>query len=262
MKAPWKYAIAASALISIAALITVLDISNASVQKEKTCSGIEVEFPGSNGINFISKTDVKNYIARDYGTVSGKRLEEVNLTAIEEILDGKSSVLKSEAYTTCDGILHILILQRRPAVRFISQSGSWYADSEGYIFPTQKNCTCHVPIVDGNIPVNLTPGHKGKADTAKERTWIEGVLSLVDFLDGSRRWEDAIVQIHVANDGRLVLVPRVGKELFIFGRPEDFARKFAKIEDYYKFIVPEKGKDFYKSVNVSVDGQIVCREKD
>ena len=63
------------------------------------------------------------------------------------------------------------------------------------------------------------------------------------------------------NDGRLVLVPRNGKERFRFGRPEEFASKFAKMEDYYKFIAPEKGEGFYKYVDVSIDGQIICRQK-
>ena len=139
--------------------------------------------------------------------------------------------------------------------------GGWYADSEGFLFPLQKNYTCRVPIVDGSIPVNFTPGYKGKAVTAKERKWVEGVLSLINYINHNRRWADAIVQIHVENDGRLVLVPRNGKERFRFGRPEEFASKFAKMEDYYKFIAPEKGEGFYKYVDVSIDGQIICRQK-
>lgn len=261
MKPVWKYTLAASVLTAITVLLVILDVRSSAAHKELTCTGLKVEFAEQDGLDFVTANDIKGYVAKDYGNISGMKLESIDLAKIEKILNCKSAVLKSEAYTTRDGILHILISQREPAVRFISPNGGWYTDSEGFMFPLQKNYTSRVPIVDGAIPVNFTPGYKGKAGTAKERAWIEGILSLIDYMESSRKWEDAIVQIHVDSNGKLVLVPREGKEKFIFGRPEEFEKKFAKIEDYYKYIVPEKGEGYYSYVNVSFDGQIVCRNK-
>lgn len=48
-------------------------------------------------------------------------------------------------------------------------------------------------------------------------------------------------------------------ERFDLGRPENFEKKFARIEKYYKFIAPAKEGKAYRYVNVSIDGQIYCR---
>lgn len=258
MKNIWKYVIAALSSGILILLLTVLSAKSRAVRSERSCSGIEVEFRNDQG--FISKADIKDIIVRDYGPVSGKRIEEIDIARIEQILDGRSSILKSEVYTTSDGILHAIIAEREPAVRFITPSGSWYADDTGFLFPMQKNSTSRVPIVDGAVPVDCKPGFKGHAEKASERKWIEGILNMLRWLDDHRSWKDAIAQIHVENDGGIVLIPVEGREKFIIGRPEDFGKKFGKIEEYYRCIVPARGAEYYSSVNVSFDGQIVCRK--
>ena len=114
--------------------------------------------------------------------------------------------------------------------------------------------------MDGSIPLNIKSGFKGIPATAAERQWLGGILDLVDFLSRNRRWDDAIAQIHVNGNGHVIIVPRKGREKFYMGRPEELEKKFAKIENYYRYIVPEKGQDAYSYVNVSFDGQIVCRK--
>lgn len=260
MKKAWKYAVAALIIAVLAGILAVSSREGRKERRELTCAGIKVEILDRGGVSFVSESDVKEYITRGYENCTGKRIDEIDLSRIEEILDGKSAILKSEAYTTRDGILHVLISQRIPVVRLMSDRGGWYADADGYLFPLQKNYTSRVPIVDGSIPLSISGGFKGKLASASERQWLDGVLDLVDFLSGNRRWNDAIAQIHVGDNGHLVIVPRKGRERFYMGRPEEFGRKFAKIEDYYRYIVPEKGQDAYSYVNVSFDGQIVCRK--
>lgn len=260
MKKAWKYAVAALIIAVLAGILAVSSREGRKERRELTCAGIKVEILDRGGVSFVSESDVKEYITRGYENCAGKRIDEIDLSRIEEILDGKSAILKSEAYTTRDGILHVLISQRIPVVRLMSDRGGWYADADGYMFPLQKNYTSRVPIVDGSIPLSISGGFKGKLASASERQWLDGVLDLVDFLAGNRRWNDAIAQIHVGDNGHLVIVPRKGRERFYMGRPEEFGRKFAKIEDYYRYIVPEKGQDAYSYVNVSFDGQIVCRK--
>ncbi len=249
--------------VTMAAIVTVLIISgrkDSAVYKEITCSGIKVEFKNADRLNFVSEADIKQYITKGYKVCSGMRLEGIDLALIESILDSKSAILKSEAYTTRDGVLHIEIYQREPVVRLISSRGRWYADETGYIFPMQKNYSSRVPVIDGSIPLDIDSDFKGIPEKKKDKEWLNGILELVEFLGDNRKWNDSIAQIHVNENGHLVLVPRKGREKFYFGRPEQFERKFAKIEDYYRFIVPEKGEKAYSYVNVSFDGQIVCRK--
>ncbi|MDD6253508.1 MAG: cell division protein FtsQ/DivIB [Candidatus Cryptobacteroides sp.] len=260
MRPVWKYAAAGAVLLLAAALLIFLDIRSAEASAEWTCKGVKVEFADQGSLNFVTEADVKNYITKDCGPWKGKTLEEIDLAGIEACLNGKSAILSSEAYVTTDGILHLMVSQREPVIRFVTPSGGWYADREGFVFPLQKNYTSRVMIVDGNVPLKLPYNYKGLPKTAAERRWVSDILAMVDYISSSRQWRDFVGQIHIDASGKIVLVPRTGDVKFIFGRPEEFGRKFGKIEDYYKYIVPAKGEKYYSTVNVSFGGQIVCRK--
>ena len=77
--------------------------------------------------------------------------------------------------------------------------------------------------------------------------------------ESSKIWKDKIVQITVYDGGELKMVPRSGKEIFMFGQPVNIEDKFRRMEMYYTSIVPAKGSGLYSTVSVEYDGQIVCR---
>ena len=157
-------------------------------------------------------------------------------------------------------MLHIDVTQRKPVIRFQKSDGGFYADSEGYIFPLQKNFASHVQVIDGNIPLAANSGYKGYIESRKEQEWFDKIMKVVNHIEKDKRWKGKIVQIHVDNKKDLVIVPREGNELFIFGQPEDITDKFDKMEKYYRNIVPAKGEDFYKTIDLRFEGQIVCRK--
>lgn len=256
----WKYSAATAVIAAVAGALFFSGCRVDKSRKETTCGKIEVEFRGSDGPGLVSADDVKRLVAREYGNCSGKRLEEIDLSAIEKVLNNRSGILKSDAYTTDDGVLHIQISQREPVLRMISGNGVWYVDETGYIFPGQKAYAKRLPVIDGAIPLDISIDFKGEPKTKREQEWLDGVLGLTGYMTDSRTWNTAISQINVNSRGQLVLIPSKGRERFNIGRPEEFGKKFAKIEDYYRFIVPARGETAYSDVNVSYDGQIVCRK--
>jgi cell division protein FtsQ len=78
-------------------------------------------------------------------------------------------------------------------------------------------------------------------------------------MESSKVWKDKIVQITVCDGGELKMVPRRGKEVFLFGQPVNIEDKFSRMEMYYSNIIPAKGSETYTSVSVEYDGQIVCK---
>lgn len=226
---------------------------------EQTCNGVSVEF--KEDWHFITEDDVKGYLDAYYGAYIGQRLDSLKLYRIEQIVDVQSAVLKSQAYVTDDdGMLHILISQRDPIVRFETSAGGFYADEKGFIFPLQSNYTSRVPIVDGAVPLPGGEGYKGAPQTEEQVKWMNDILTMLGYMDKSKIWAENIVQIHVDESGDIILIPREGKEKFIFGGPEDAQAKFDRMAKYYQYIRPEKGEDFYSSVNVKYDKQIVCKK--
>jgi cell division protein FtsQ len=223
------------------------------------CKNIQVHVQDSADIRFISSDEIKRSIIREYGRCIGTVLDSIDLVRIEDIVDRKSAVLKSQAYTTKDSTLHIDVTQRKPIVRFQQGGSGFYADSDGYVFPLQSTYAPHIQIVDGNIPVKIAQGHKGQVEDLKSRQWLMDMIEMVKFIENDKDWKKLIVQIHVNEDKDLVMVPREGHEKFIFGYPDHFEEKFGKFRKYYTAIIPKAGKDRYKVVDLRFNGQIVCK---
>lgn len=261
MKRYVKYILIGFCGLCLAACIIVAFTAGANSRKSITCTGLEVVILDSMQNSFVSKADVKGYLDREYGRYAGTVIDSIDLTKVEEIIDGRSAVLKSQAYVTRNGVLHVDVTQRKPVVRFQKSDGGFYADADGYIFPLQKTYSSHVQVIDGNIPLAANSGYKGAIEDPKEKAWFESMMRVVNFIEGNRTWKDKIVQISVDDEMNLILIPREGNERFLFGQPTDIGEKFRKMEKYYTHIIPAKGEGFYRTVDLKYRGQIVCNVK-
>ena len=256
MKPVVRILVAASAIAVCLFLWLIGDRLSADNRREVTCSGLETIIADSLERKFISPDDIRDWM-NDYGTYLGLRLDSVDLKKVEAIIDGKSSVRKSQAWLTDDGVLHVSITQREPVVRFQGASGGFYADADGYLFPLQNRHTARVPIVDGALPIKLGKGYKGLPETEKEQEWVASMLGLVRYLGARKEWNDLVGQITVRPDGNLMLIPREGSERFLFGGPTGIDAKFDRIRKYYEGVAPMRETP-YRTVDVRFDGQIIC----
>lgn len=234
-------------------------IAGRQSRKAVKCKDVEVTILDSLSNKFVNRNDIKTILDSVYGRHIGVSIDSLNLANIENIIDHNSAVQKSQAHITKEGILKIEVTQRRPVVRFITAEGGYYADAEGNIFPLQKNFSSRVHVVDGKLPIPGGIEEAMKMTDPVQIKWFNGIVNLVNYMDGSDRWKEMFVQIHSLEGGSLVLIPRKGKERFIFGQPDRIAEKFDRIATYYTSIVPEKGQDHYKEINVAYHGQIVCK---
>ncbi|MCQ2173222.1 MAG: hypothetical protein MJZ17_10820 [Bacteroidales bacterium] len=223
------------------------------------CRSLEITFRDS--LEFVSKEDVRGFISNGYGAYLGQQLDSVNLGKIEKVLESQSAVLKSEAWVTDDGVLHVSITQRAPVVRFQNGEVGYYSDDRGFIFPLHPRYTADVPLVEGAIPIDADGTYKGMAATEKERRWMESVIALVHYAWDSPEWKGRFNGCRIGDNGDVILLPSSGKEEFIIGDLMGIEDKFNRIDKYYSHIYARKG-DFYSIVNLKYKGQIICRTKD
>ncbi len=254
-----RYIVNTVSAILLTGVLVVSYFGGVSCRGPLKCTGLNVVIADSSVNSFVSGADVKKYLDKEYGTYLGMPLDSINLPRVEDIIDGRSAVHKSQAYTTRDGKLNVKVTQRTPIVRFQKDDGGFYADAEGFLFPLQSSYSSRVQVIDGDIPLKANSGYKGEISDKKEREWLHKVLEVVNYMENSRTWRDKIVQITVSDGGELTLVPREGKEKFLFGQPIEIEEKFERMALYYSHILPEKGSDKYTSVNVKYSGQIVCK---
>ena len=224
------------------------------------CNSLQVRFTDS--LQFVSEQDVRDYLDAHYGPFVGQRQDSVGLARIEDVLESSSAVMRCEAWTTDDGVLHLDITQRAPVLRFMNGSRGFYVDEGGYIFPLHDSFTADVPTVEGAIPVDIPDGFKGRAQSDFERAWIDGVLEMNAYIAGSRSWQRNIRHIRVRPNGDLLLTLEGRSEEFIVGQPVDIPDKLLRIDRYLGYIAPVHAEGYYKTVNVKYNQQIICRQKD
>lgn len=254
-----KYIIVSFCGLLLAGGVVAAFLWGSACRAPLTCTGLSVKILDSTVNKFVTRAEVEKYLKKEYGNYIGQHIDSIDLCKVEKIIDSRSAVFKSEAYTTRDGRLNITLTQRTPIVRFQKSDGGFYADADGFLFPLQNSYASRVQIIDGDIPLKANSGYKGIVTDSEELEWLEKVLKVVDYMEKSAVWKDKIVQITVCDGGELRLVPREGREIFLFGQPVNIEDKFGRMEKYYSHIVPAKGADTYSSISVEYDGQIVCK---
>ena len=245
MKLCRRHILSLFALVALLAAMVATTSLSAVDRRLRTCEGVRVTF--TDGPRFLSEAEVKNVLDKRCGSYIGQRLDSLQLFKIESVLNMQSAVLRSEAWTTDDGYLNVRITQREPVARFQNGDDGFYVDRNGVYFPLKDSYSANVPIIDGNAPV-------GGSDKARKE-WMQDALAMLAYMDGG--WANRIVQMHVDENGDLILIPREGDERFIFGEPRDVKAKFSRMEDYYRYIKP--GEKQYKVVNLKYEGQIICK---
>ena len=247
------------ALLFFAGVGFILHFSSEE-RASKVCTGISVEF--SDSLKFVSQDDIKNYISSNYGAVTGQRLDSVKLDKLERLLESKSAILDSQAWTGEDGVLHITLSQRAPELRFSNSDSGYYIDRDGYVFPLHKSYTADVPVIYGNVPKMPAKSYKGPAPDELDRQWFTDMLAFKEFVSRRKRGGFQLDSIWVTGKGDLMFTLEGKPEKFVFGDLDDFGEKFAKIDDFYAYIKPEKPDTEYKVVNLKYKKQIICRQKD
>ena len=257
----WKHIINITFSALLVCVLTGAYFLGAASRKPIRCKGLAITVTDSAMNKFITPREIRRYLDEELeGGYIGVQLDSIDLTRVEEILDSKSAILKSEAFTTKDSILNVVVTQKKPVVRFQKGNKGFYAVEDCTLFPLQSTYTSHVMVVDGYVPLKIEHGYRGKPDTKEECKWLENIVGLVKYIETSKTWQGKIVQITVLQDGDLMMIPREGKERFLFGQPYGLEEKFEKMGLYYKGIRKNKGEDAYRTVDLRFDGQIICRK--
>lgn len=255
-----KYALEMAAIVLVAVYLCImLGVSNAQ-KGGQVCSEVNITIKDSTDRHFVTKDDIKGYLDKEFSGYKGMKSSALNLSRAEQIIDSKSAIRKSEVYLDAYGQINIIVSQREPLVRLQNSEIGFYVDCNGFLFPLQSNYTERVTIIDGHIPIKLPKGFKGKPADPKEREWIEQIIELVQFMEDNQPWKENIVQISVGSDGDLIMIPRNGKERFVFGKPDNFERKFERMDAYYTAVLPNRQDKDYVTVNVKYDNQIICKK--
>lgn len=227
---------------------------------DEICNSISVTVLDSAINSFVSVSEVREILTDSKSDPIGMNVEAINLYELEEMLNGRSAIRRSDVAVDRNGSIYVSITQRRPVLRIETANGGFYVDDTQYVFPLIRTFTSYVPIVSGNIPIKLEEGYRGTVD--KEDTkWMNNIIRFGDYLDNHEFWNAQIQQIYIDERGDIILYTRVGDQSIIFGSFDNIGYKFAKLDSFYQSIIPDRDWNRYESVNLKYSDQIVCKKK-
>ncbi len=220
------------------------------------CENVEIAFRGKEN-NFLNRSDIWSMMGlKGPQELKGRPLEKIDLVSLEKKLKGNSWVQGAELFFDKKGILQVRVTERKPIARIFTGFGaSYYIDSSGKYLPLGLG----KPAM--RLPVFTGMPEKADRLAGRDSLVLKGVKEISRVLTEDAFWQAQVTQVDLDAKGNFDLVPLVGKHLVHFGDGSEVADKFRRLGIFYKQVLNKTGIDYYKSVSVAFDKQVIG-EKD
>lgn len=242
-------------LVGLLLLVAFLVVTLAFTSRESkniSCRGIEVKFE-ENELIKISESEITRLVKLADEQLIGKNLGMINSELIEKEVENHQAILNAEVYkvvakdsSSYAGILGVKVKHREPAVRIISSSGNYYLDKTGAKIPVSANYAANVLVATGYI---------------SEQFARDQLLPFVLFLNNNDFWDAQTEQIHVEQDGNVIITPQVGDHLVELGSLEDFQEKLRNMWVFYNQVMVNNNWNKYEKVSVKYKNQVIAKKK-
>lgn len=221
------------------AAVTVLNKPKAG----QVCNQVEIVIEDSTDQCLITQNDIRQYLIRNKMNPEGKKLELINLLEMEETLKKSPYIDKATCYKTAKGAICIKVTSRQVILHVISDTGeNYYLDSQGNPIP-KSSYYADLPVVTGHVTKKY----------AKQK-----LTTLGKIIQSDPFWNRQIEQINVLANGKLEMIPRVGKHTVLIGEPKDFKKKLEKLKTFYEKGINQVGWNKYSEINLEYNDQIIC----
>lgn len=219
----------------------------ASAHDEQKCTRLNIALLDSAETHFTSVPEIKKQILQEGIDPTGQLLKSINTEKMEKILKKNQLIARAECYKSPSGIIHVDIKQRVPIMRIISGFESYYIDENGEIMPTTSTFTAYLPLATGNITHSYARAQ---------------LYPVALYLKNNPFWEAQIEQIYVTENNEIELIPRIGDNLILLGKIDNFEQKLENLQCLYEQILSKVGWNKYDTINLKYDNQVICSKRD
>ena len=179
-----------------------------------------------------------------------------NANIIEKNILANPFVKEIKLYQDLSNKLIVDLVQYQPIARLVSENKKdFYIDLHGNIFPTSTKFSERVLLIHTDDNINYDLKNINSTDYGKK------IFTMINYIINDNFLSKIISEIDINYDKNIIIYPQVSKQKIIFGYPEQIDVKFDKLMLFYKKILPAKGWNTYKTVNLKFKNQIICDKK-
>jgi cell division protein FtsQ len=179
-----------------------------------------------------------------------------NADIIEKNILANPFVKEIKLYQDLSNKLIVDLVQYQPIARLVSENKKdFYIDLHGNIFPTSTKFSERVLLIHTADNINFDLKNINSTDYGKK------IFTMINYIINDTFLSKIISEIDINYDKNIIIYPQVSKQKIIFGYPEQIDVKFDKLMLFYKKVLPAKGWNTYKTVNLKFKNQIICDKK-
>lgn len=215
---------------------------SADTDKNTICVGLDVKLLDASSARFISEHEIAKILDSKGLNPVGTKYKKISTEAIERELLRNELIRTTECYKTISGKVVVEVTQRTPKFLIVGNQ-SYYVDSDRKLMPVSLNYAAYVPVVSGRV---------------LRRMATREIFDFVTYLEKDTFWNAQIEQIHVRDDLKVELVPRVGDAVILMGTFDNFEKKLRNLRELYTQGFNVVGWNRYDKIDLQYDGQVVC----
>ena len=233
--------------LSAAVIYFIFTVSTFSFKSDKQiCNDLEIVVSDSARLHFVTSMEIRKLLTGKKLNPVGMNMLDVPVDKIEKFLKDQACVKHAVCYKTPSGGFHIKITQREPILRIMNSGKSYYVDSDGVIMPESDNFTAYVPVATGAINEEIAKG---------------ALYDFALFLRRDRFWNAQIEQIYIDYNENVEIIPRVGNQIIVLGKLDNYEFKLKKLFALYKNGFSRTGWNCYHKIDLRFENQVVCTRK-
>lgn len=228
---------------SLYLLIWTITKSNAK-QREEVCTGLTVEIVDEESRSFLTTREIIALLKDKNIFPVGEAMHSVQTNRIEETVQHHNMVDSVECFKSPNGVVRIVIEQRKPLFRHLTEVDDYYIDENRKKMPTSQKYVAYVPIVTGKVSQAMLQNE---------------IYDFVLYIVKDSFWNNQIEQINVNHKKEIEIVPRMGQQLIKLGKLKGYETKLEKLRKFYKHGMNHIGWAKYTSIDIRYKNQIICK---
>lgn len=205
------------------------------------CNDLRISIEGK--FKLVNSTEVRDLLVENNLLPIGKAAPAIDEEEIEKCLENNPLVDKAECYFLPNtNTLQIEIRLKEPLFVVLGNE-SYYVDVDHSLLPLSERTAAYLPVVTGRVTRSMAK---------------EGLYDFLYFVNNDDFWNAQIEQVHVRNDLKVELVPRVGSTIIKLGSLDKYKDKLERVRLLYDQAFKSMGWNNYSMLNLEYDDQIVC----
>lgn len=227
--------------------ICLVFVFSPNATKDYVCSGVDIILHNEDDAEIIDTVQIYNFLRTKKINLVDSKLDALNADSLEKLMETHPLVKNAECYTNAGNKVVIEVWAERPIARVLQNNGEdYYIDSEGKKIKNTGTFVLYLPLITGNVNHEYISAN---------------LMDFINYVNSDMFWRSQIEQINVDEKGEIILVPRVGSNIIVFGDQDLYEKKLEKLKTFYIKGLNVVGWNKYRKLNVEFDGQVIGEKR-